>query len=262
MSVLTRTAAGESTPGVARQRALTMLTALLVGLVGWQIIVWTSGGWVPSLADVGQAMVEDLVSVEVWQGALITFRRLLIGFAGSMLIGVTLGFLMGLLRSFDAFWRPLIVVALAIPDPVYFIVAILILGTEESTGLIALILAVVPFVVTIVVGAVSSRDKGLDEMSSVYRLPTSQYLVQVLGRQLVPALLAAARTAFAFAWKIVVLMEALTQPDGIGAQIYYAFRLLRPAHMISLALIFILVMRAIEWLAFTPLESGLLRWQT
>ena len=233
---------------------LMVAVAFATGLLSWEIIVWISDGWVPSLTKVGAALVQDIVSVHVWEGALISF-------VGSTVLGLGLGFLMGLLKSFDAFWRPLIVVGLAIPDPVYFLVAILVLGTEESTALLALILAVAPFVVTIVVGAVDSRDKRLDDMSQVYRISTATYLTQVLGRQLVPGLLAAARTAFAFSWKVVVLMEALTQPDGIGAQIYYMFRLLRPAHMIALALIFIVVMRAVEWIAFTPLERRLLRWR-
>jgi NitT/TauT family transport system permease protein len=61
-----------------------------------------------------------------------------------------------------------------------------------------------------------------------------------------PALFAATRTSFAFAWKLIVLVEALTQPRGIGAQIYYSFRLLQPDHMISLALLFIVVLRTTE----------------
>ncbi len=82
----------------------------------------------------------------------------------------------------------------------------------------------------------------------------------MVARQVAPALLAATRTCFAFAWKLVVLVEALTQPRGIGAQIYLSFRLLRPDHMISLALIFILVLRAVEALVFTPLERRVLAW--
>ena len=57
-----------------------------------------------------------------------------------------------------------------------------------------------------------------------------------------------------------MLVEALTQPHGIGAQIYYAFRLLRPDHMISLALLFVVVLRATEAILFAPLERRLLGW--
>jgi NitT/TauT family transport system permease protein len=98
-------------------------------------------------------------------------------------------------------------------------------------------------------------------MSGVYRFGATRYLVDVVGRQTAPALLAAARTSFAFSWKLVVLVEALSQPEGIGAQIYYAFRLLRPAEMIALALIFVLLMRAVDVLVFERLERQALAWR-
>jgi ABC-type nitrate/sulfonate/bicarbonate transport system permease component len=254
-------ASSSAASGFGLSQWLARVAAVLVGMVAWQLIVWLSDGWVPSLSEVGVSLIENLTSRETYQGALITLRRLGIAFVGSTVVGVTLGFLMGLLPSFDAFWRPLVVTALAIPDPVYFIAAILILGTAETVSLLALTLAVIPFVTLIVFGAVGSRDQGLDEMAKVYRLPRSRYLIDVLGRQLVPGLLAAARTSFAFSWKIVVLMEALTQPNGIGFQIYNRFRLLRPHDMIALAIIFILIMQVVERLVFTTAEKRLLAWQ-
>src|SRR5690606_33766157 len=132
------------------------------------------------------SVAENLVDPETYTGALITFRRLGIAFVASTVVGIALGVLMALFPVFDAFWRPLVVVALAIPDPVYFIVLILILGTRESVSQLALTLAVIPFVVMIALGTVSARDTGLDEMSRVYRLPRRTYLKEVLGRQLAP----------------------------------------------------------------------------
>jgi NitT/TauT family transport system permease protein len=70
----------------------------------------------------------------------------------------------------------------------------------------------------------------------------------------------ATRTCFAFAWKLIVLVEALSQPRGIGAQVYYSFRLLRPDHMIAQALLFIVVLRIVESIMFGPLERKLLGW--
>lgn len=100
----------------------------------------------------------------------------------------------------EAFFPPLVVISLAIPDPVYIILAILVLGTEESSRLIAMTIALVPFVVNIVVAGVHARDVGLDEMSGAYRFGAKRYLVDVIGYQIAPALLAAARTSFAFSW--------------------------------------------------------------
>lgn len=247
----------------SRKRSLRIqasIVAWLLALGVWQVATLVSGGWVPSLDRIALAFLEDLTTAQVWADIWVTFRRILVTFSAATVIGVALGVAMGLNRRIAAFFRPIIVIGLAIPDLVYIIVAILVLGTEESSGLIALVIALVPFVVNIVVSGVGARDQGLDEMSSVYRLGRRRYLLDVLGRQVAPALLAAARTSFAFAWKLIVLVEALTQPRGIGAQIYYSFRLLRPDHMISLALLFIIVLRATEAIVFTPLERRLLGW--
>lgn len=235
--------------------------ALLAALLLWQIVTFISGGWVPSLTSIFDTLVENVQDRAVYEAIWITARRILVVFAASTLIGVVLGIGMGLSRHVEAFFRPLVVISLAIPDPVYIILAILVLGTEESSGLIAMTVALVPFIVNIVVAGVRARDSGLDEMSRVYRLGPQSYLVEVIARQIAPALLAAARTSFAFCWKLVVLVEALSQPKGIGAQIYYAFRLLRPAEMISLALIFIVIMRAVDVLVFERLERRVFAWR-
>ena len=246
----------------ARMRSpLAFVVAVALAAIAWQLATVISDGWVPSLDRIGLAIVENVSDGAIWSEMAITARRILIGFAVATVIGVVLGFGMGLDRRVEAFFRPLVVISLAIPDPVYIIVAILVLGTDESSGLIALIVALVPFVVVIVHGSVRARDTQLDEMSQVYRLGRRRYVTEVLARQIAPALLVAARTSFAFAWKIVVLVEALSQPQGIGSQMYYAFRLLRPADMIALALIFIVLMRVVETLAFGFAERRLLAWR-
>lgn len=253
--------AGGASPRRGRRGDVEALAvAALVALAIWQFATFMSDGWVPSLMNIFRALGEDIQAPLTYESIAITLRRIVIAFAASTAIGIVIGVSMGLSRRLEAFFRPLVVISLAIPDPVYIIFAILVLGTEESSGLIAMTIALVPFIVNIVVAGVHARDVGLDEMSGVYRFGGKRYLVHVVGYQIAPALLAAARTSFAFSWKLVVLVEALSQPEGIGAQIYYSFRLLRPAHMISLALIFILIMRTIDVVVFERLERRALAW--
>jgi ABC-type nitrate/sulfonate/bicarbonate transport system permease component len=244
----------------AAHPALSLLTAVAIGLVVWQAATWLSDGWIPSVPEIGRAMGSALQSGEFWSGAAITSWRILQAFVAATLIGIVVGTAMGLNRYVEAFFRPLTVIALAIPDPVYIIFAILILGTEESSGVVALTAAVVPFVITIVHGSVKARDRQLDDMSRVYRLGRRRHVQHVLARQIGPSLVVAARTSFAFCWKIVVLVEAISQPEGVGAQIYTAFRLLRADELVAVAVIFIVIMRVVDSLAFRPLERRLMAW--
>lgn len=242
------------------RKALAFVTALVIGVAGWQLVTWISDGWVPGVGEIAEATWSLLGSADTWEQIGITSRRIGIAFVASTAIGFAIGFATGLNRKAEAFFRPLIVIALATPDPLYVIIAILVLGTEESSGLIALTLALVPFVVTIVHGSVKARERQLDEMSAAYRIGRRRYLGHVLARQVTPALFAAARTSFAFAWKIVVLVEAISQPRGIGAEIYEQFRLLNAAEMIALALIFIVLMRLVDAIVFGGLERRFLAW--
>lgn len=245
---------------LASQGGVPTVLALVMAAFGWQVLAWISDGWVPGLIDVGRAVGAVLTTSETYGELFITMRRLLIAFVLATIAGIVIGALMGFSRSFEAFARPLVVIGLAIPDPMYFIFAVLLLGTDEKVGMLALVLAVIPFVVHGADTGVRNRDRTLDEMARVYRLPTQTYWKDVLGRQIAPIAVSSMRTSLAFSWKIVVLMEALTQPNGIGAQIYYAFRLLDPATMIAYALIFMVIMRLVEVLVFSRLDRRFSAW--
>jgi ABC-type nitrate/sulfonate/bicarbonate transport system permease component len=245
---------------LARLPGVAALTAVLLGALAWEVTARMSGGWVPSLQDIASSFDDVLSERRTTSNALITLGRIGLCFAAATVLGSLVGTAMGLNRYAEAFFRPLVVIALAIPDPVYVIFAILILGTDPSSGLIALTLAVLPFVITVVHGGVKARDPQLDELARVYRFGRRRYTIEVLARQIAPSLLVAARTSFAFTWKIVVLVEAISQPLGIGSQIYNYFRLLRYDEMIACALVFIVVMRVIDGVVLGFVERRTLAW--
>lgn len=235
--------------------------SVALAAVGWQILSLTSGGWVPSIADVFEAMVTTALSGEFYTAARLTLGRILLIMAIAVPIGAALGVTAGLSARFEAFLRPLLVMGLAVPDPVYIIMSVLILGVGVSSGVIAVAVAIVPLVTNVVLGAVLNRDRGLDHMAVIYNFRLHSYLRHVLAGQVLPALAVSVRTAFAFSWKLVVLMEALVASDGIGQEIFYAFQLLRPAEMVAYAVLFIVVMRVIEAGLFTPVERRIGGWR-
>ena len=238
-----------------------VVAATVLAILLWEGIVLASGGWVPGVVKILLSVVEQLSDWDTYYAIAITLSRIGVAFLGAFVIGVALGAAMGIWDWVDAFWRPIIALALAIPDPVYFIMAILVFGTSESVSLLALMLAVLPFAVSAVASSMRARDRKLDEMVRTYRLSGRAYARHVLIPQVAPAILVSARTAFAFSWKIGVLMEAMTRPNGIGAEIFFAFRLFRPHETIALALIFIVVMRGVELLLFAPIERRAGAWR-
>ncbi|UED87930.1 ABC transporter permease [Streptomyces profundus] len=240
-----------------RARLASGLTAVLLGVACWQLGSLLSDGWMPGVGEVLAATGDALTDSGFYGDAFLSLRRVLTVLVASMLLGLLIGLACGLSRGAEAFCRPILVIGLAIPDPVYIILVILVMGISETSGVVALVIAITPLVANVVAGSVGARDHSLDEMARTYRLGWRDYTRHVLAAQVRPAVVGALKTSFAFSWKLVVLMETMTQPDGVGARIYEAFRFLRPEDMVAYALIFTVLMRVIETLALRRLERPL-----
>ncbi|GAB3842552.1 ABC transporter permease [Nesterenkonia populi] len=222
------------------------VAAVVIALAGWQLLSVFSDGWVPGIGQIVER------SDNVWSGndvigdTLTTLRRIFTVFLFTVILGTIIGVAAGFSRRLRAFLRPILTIALAIPDLVYIIMIILVLGLAESSGLTALVLAICPLVVNVVMNATIDRNKSLDEMAKTYRFSLGTYAAQVLWYQLKPAIHAGTRTAFAFSWKLMVLLEGLTQNTGIGAAIMDHFDFRRVPEMIVLAVYFTILMKLIE----------------
>jgi ABC-type nitrate/sulfonate/bicarbonate transport system permease component len=257
-TVLPRPGGGTASPSAAapawRSNLAAGATAVVLGVLVWQVLSLLSDGWVPGAGEIAGSAATLVTEPGFYVDALVSLRRVLLVLVAATLIGLVIGLLAGLSRAAEAFLRPVLVIALAIPDPVYIILVILVMGITETAGVVALVIAIAPLVANVVLGSVHARDRSLDEMARTYRLGWPDYARHVLAWQVRPALLAALKTSFAFSWKLVVLMETMTRPDGIGARIYESFRFLRPEDMIAYALLFTVLMRVVEVLALRGVE--------
>lgn len=247
--------------GWQKQRILAVGTAVLILLVGWYALSVFNRPWVPSPFGVARAVGRNLASYEMYDRIWITLLRVMVTFICAAVVGSVIGILMGLNRRIEAFFLPLVAIALAIPDPIYIIFAMLIIGTGEFSGVVALTLAVSPYVINFVRASVAARDRSLDEMAKIYRLPPWTAFREAILPQLVPAVLTATRFSFALSWKLIVIIEALGRSDGIGAGIVRAFRFLRMDEVFALAIIFVIVMQVLERQVLARIEGRLLRWR-
>lgn len=230
-------------------------------LLIWHVMALNFRPWVPDIGATVTAMGQQLRSPGFWDHFFLTLWRVLAAFIAASAVGAVIGLVIGLNERAEAFFQPLLALALAVPDPVYIIFAILALGTGETAGFVALTIAVVPFVTNIVRSNVHARDRTLDEMAQIYHLPRPVRLMAVLVPQLIPALLTAMRFSFALSWKLVVVVEAIGQPNGIGAAIFHSFRQLRMREVAAIAIIFIITMQILERGVLGRIEKRLLRWR-
>ena len=98
-------------------------------------------------------------------------------------------------------------------------------------------------------------------MAQVFRMGPWTRMRHVLLPQLAPYLAAAARSGLSLVWKIVLIVELLGRPNGVGFEIGVAFQLFDVTRILAYALAFIAVMLAIETFLVQPLERHVARWR-
>ena len=86
-------------------------------------------------------------------------------------------------------------------------------------------------------------------------------LRHVVLPQLAPYLAAVARSGLSLVWKIVLIVELLGRPNGVGFEIGVAWPLVDVTRILAYALAFIAVMLAIETFLVQPLERHVARWR-
>ena len=109
---------------------------------------------------------------------------------------------------------------------------------------------------------VSTHAHDLDDMAQVFRMPAWTRMRHVILPQLAPYLAAAARSGLSLVWKIVLIVELLGRPNGVGFEIGVAFQLFDVTRILAYALAFVAVILAIEILLVQPFERRASRWRS
>lgn len=190
-----------------------------------------------------------------------TLSRVAIAFALAMLIGSAIGWVMGRYRTADRFGDPWLIVLLNLPALVIIVLAYVWAGLTETAAIIAVALNKLPIAAVTVREGVRALDRGLDDMAQVFRMSAWTRMRHVVLPQLAPYLAAAARSGLSLVWKIVLIVELLGRPNGVGFEIGTAFQLFDVTKILTYALAFTAVMLLIETFLVQPLERHVSRWR-
>ena len=215
----------------------------------------------PGAGAVLGALFDDTVHGELLHHLGATLLRVAIAFALSMVVGAAIGIAMGLVRSLDTLFDSWIVLLLNLPALVIAVLLYVWFGLTDAAAITAVALSKLPTVVVTLREGTRALDRDLADMARSFRLSGWRTLRHVIVPQLSPYLLVAARSGLALIWKIVLVVELLGRPDGIGYEIQIFFQLFDIKRLIAYALAFVAVVLAIEWCILLPLERRLLRWR-
>jgi NitT/TauT family transport system permease protein len=191
----------------------------------------------------------------------ITLWRVIASFVVAMAIGSVLGLVMGQSPALNRVLDPWLIVLLNLPALVIIILAYVWFGLNEAAAIGAVALNKIPNVIVTLREGARALDPGLDEMARAYRLSFWSKLRNVTLPQLQPYFAAASRSGLSLIWKIVLVVELLGRPNGVGFELHLNFQLFNVTAILGYTLAFVAVMLAIEYLLVQPIERHATRWR-
>jgi NitT/TauT family transport system permease protein len=214
----------------------------------------------------GPLPVFETIVAEAQSGALlanlaITLARVLAAFALAMSFGAALGYAMGRHRTLDRLLDPWLVVLLNLPALVVIVLAYIWAGLTEVAAIGAVALNKLPNAVVTVREGARALDPQLEDVAQAFRLSPLARFRHIVAPQLAPYIAAATRAGLSLVWKIVLIVELLGRPNGVGFEINMAFQLFDMRLLLAYALPFVALMLALETLLVQPFERSVSRWR-
>ncbi|WDR06026.1 ABC transporter permease subunit [Devosia rhodophyticola] len=210
------------------------------------------------------------VSKEMWflatEGRLLldlgkTLLRASAAFVISMVLGTVLGILLGRQHWVDRLFSTWLLVGLNLPAIVVAILLYIWMGLTEGALILAVIINKVPLVITNIREGVRSFSPDYDELARALRMPMGRRLRLIFVPQLLPFVLASARTGLSLIWKIVLVFEVLGSDGGVGFRVSLFFQLFDITGILAYTTAFILVVMAFEYGVNRPIEGKVVRWR-
>ncbi|MGH6737057.1 MAG: ABC transporter permease [Methyloceanibacter sp.] len=215
----------------------------------------------PGPVAVLEFIYEETVHGELLTQLGITLWRVVASFVVAMVIGSAIGLAMGQMPALNRALDPWLIVLLNLPALVIIILAYVWFGLNEAAAIGAVALNKIPNVVVTLREGARALDPGLDEMARAYRLTPWSKFRNVILPQLQPYFAAASRSGISLIWKIVLVVELLGRPNGVGFELHLNFQLFNVTAILGYTLAFVAVMLTIEYLLVQPLERYSTRWR-
>ena len=233
----------------------------LVALWGVTAAVVRSSA-LPSPISVFLFIVQDTLHGDMLLNIGMSLWRVFASFVVAMGVGTAIGLILGRTRILDDAFSPWVLVLLNTPALVITALCYIWLGLNEFAAIVAVALNKIPNVAVLLREGVRSFDPCLDDMAAVYRFGAWKRIRHIFLPQLAPFLTGAARSGLALVWKIVLVVELLGRPNGVGYAISYYFQLFDVRAVLGYSVAFSVVMLMIELWVLQPLDDHARRWRT
>lgn len=237
--------------------SLVLLTAV------WSIVSHTFGiaDVISTPSAVAIGTVDLFVSWEWVTHLEATLRRVLYAFVLTVVVGTTIGVLMGLSEFWERALGNYVTISLALPSLFAAIFAAIWFGVSDVTPMVAGALIAFPYISQNVYEATENVDQGLFEMSASFDVTRRRVIKRVVFESILPEWFAGVRYSFAISWKITTLAELVAAQNGIGYMIGLQMRTLSLVGILAWTIMFTVIMLFVEYGVLQQIEKRAFSWR-
>jgi ABC-type nitrate/sulfonate/bicarbonate transport system permease component len=248
------------TAAVTRLSRLAVVLALpaLLFALWWMVSDGSQSFFLPPLRKI-IASVSPTWSPRLTSDVLPSIARLLIGYAGAVVLGVGLGVVLGLRPRLRAVFEPALELFRAIPPPVLVPVFMLLFGIGTPMKLLVIVSGAIWPILLNTIEGVRAVDEVLSDTCRSYAIAGATRLRVLVLRAASPQIATGMRQALSIAIILMVISEMFASSSGLGFAIVDFQRRFAIPEMWSGVIVLGVLGFALS-LAFRLFEARWLRW--
>lgn len=240
------------------------LIALLMGL--WWVVTYgdpvnriISPSKLPSPGEIFGSF-GLLMKRDIGESIADTLQRVTIGVSLAAIIGVSMGVLAGANRGVGSAISPLVIFLRSVPMGALIPLTLLLFGDEEKQKTMFIFLAIVPFVFSDTVKAISIVPERYVETAQTLGASRFQIIRKVLVPLALPDIITSLRFQFGLALGYIMLVEEINTEHGLGKLIMGSQRQGPYEHVYLLLFVIALIAFSID-LMLRTVQRGVFPWR-
>jgi len=232
----------------------------LVFLFWWLIFkahFWPT--WLfPSPITVLRALIKGLVNGSFVWGALISLKRVFLGFGVSLILGTILGFSLAKLKKFEEVVNPFILGLQTLPSICWLPLALLWFGLNEKAIIFIIIMGTVLSMTIAVKSAVKNIPPAYIAVGRMLGARRFNLYRFVIIPAILPSYINGLRQSWSFAWRSLMSGEMLFITIGLGQLLMFGRELNDMALVMAVMMLIILIGTVFDQFIFGAIEKRLL----
>lgn len=250
---------------ILRSKYILYALSIIIFVVIWDMSAKMNGRFLPRpwavvrelINGVNEPIAGKVLFVHLWY----SLRRVFIGYAIAVVVGIPTGLLMGYSKLINAWIKPVFDLFKPMPPIAWISLAILWFGIGESSKVFIIVLGAIVPVILNAMNGIRLIDPSLYHAIRMLGGNSRQEIMEVTLPASLPAIFAGLQISLSMAWTTVVAAELMGAREGMGFIIIRGMTVSNPAMIVG----GMLVIAVTAWLLsviMSYLERRLCPWKT